>query len=91
MPRDRSNLPADLSSPASGILIVVPSDDNDLPPGCRGISIAEAGSIAVVMHDDSEEVIPEGALAVGVQHGMRVKRVKATGTDVGAGMIVAWY
>jgi hypothetical protein len=91
MPRDRSNLPADLSSPASGVLIVTPSDDDDLPPGCRGISIGEAGAVSVVMHDDSEAVIPEGVLAVGVQHGMRVKRVKETGTDVGEGLIVAWY
>lgn len=70
-----------IAAPASSVSLVTPNDDTDLATNSRGISFAEAGDLAVLLVADSEPVvIPEGSLAAGSIHPLRVRRVLNTGT-----------
>lgn len=74
---------------AVGGFLITPHDTNELTYVTRAISFATAGALAVVMEDGSDFIIPSGALAAGVLHPLRIKKIKSTGT--GAGMnIVGW-
>lgn len=65
--------------------LITPSDTvnfvaGGLPVTTRAISFASAGALSVVTLDDETVIIPDGALAAGVQHVMRIKRINNTGT-----------
>lgn len=68
----------DLSSPATGIFDIVPSDASDISTVTRSIMVATVGDVAVVMKDGTTGVLP--ALSPGVPYPVRVTRVLATGT-----------
>lgn len=76
-----------LSSPATGLLDITPSDNADLEIMTRAIMITTAGDVAVVMQDGSTGTIP--ALQPGVPYPFRIRRILATGT-VATG-IVGFY
>lgn len=84
-----SNHRTGLTSPADGAELVTPSDSNELTYVSRGISFAGAGTLTVVMNDNTTITIPSGALSAGVIHPIRVKQVKSTGTT--ATGIVSFY
>jgi hypothetical protein len=69
-----------LTSPPTDGIAVTPDDGNDLPFVARGISFAGAGDLKVTFLSGRTATIPNGALAAGAQHSMRVTRVWATGT-----------
>lgn len=76
-----------LDSPFGDIALVTPSDSTVLDT-TRGISFATAGALAVVTESGQTVTIPNGALAAGVIHRLRVTKVLSTGT--GASNIVAY-
>jgi hypothetical protein len=79
-----------LDSPAIHAALVTPDDDNDLPDGVtRGLGIASGGAVAVRMMGGATVILPDGALAAGIIHPIRVSRVLSTGTT--ATGIVAYY
>lgn len=82
---DRSSL----SSPVEHVVLITPSDTDDVAHVLRGFSFAAAGAIKVTPLVGEAVVIPSGALAAGVIHPIRVKRVWSGGT--GATGIVGYY
>ena len=77
---------------AGGVVLITPSDSADVdvgPEGLRGISFATEGDIKVTDIYENDVVIPSGALAAGIMHPLRVKRIWATDTD--ATNIVGYY
>lgn len=62
--------------------------DADLSTPLRGIMIGVAGAVSVRNMNDQDVLLP-AALAVGVVHSVRCKRVNATGTT--ATGIVGFY
>lgn len=66
--------------PARGGFLITAHDTNELDQVTRAISFGTAGALAVVMQDGSDFIIPSGALAAGVMHPLRIKKVKSTGT-----------
>lgn len=80
---------AGLDSPMSHAALVTPDDANDLAVVTRGISFGTAGALKIVTAGGETVVIPNGALAAGVIHRLRVTRIYATGTA--AANIVAYY
>lgn len=66
-----------------------PHDSNELPQMSRAIAIAEAGAVCVVYADGTEHTIPSGVLAAGILHPLKVKAIKATGTD--ASVVSVFY
>ena len=69
--------------PARGGFLITASDADELAQVTRAISFGTAGALAVVMQDGSDFIIPSGALAAGVMHPLRIKKVKNTGTTAG--------
>jgi len=78
-----------LQNPAEHCFLITPNDSTDLTTPTRGISVAAAGALKVTTLGGDTVVIPDGALAAGVIHPLRVKRVFSTGT--GATGIVGYY
>lgn len=76
-----------LESAVGGFLITA-SDANELAYITRALSFTTAGAIAVVMEDGSDFIIPSGALAAGIMHPLRIKKIKTTGTT--ASGFVGW-
>lgn len=73
-----------------GSALITPDDDQDLASGVtEGISFGTAGPLKVTMANGDVVTVPLNALAAGVIHRIRVKRVWDTGTD--AAGLVAWY
>lgn len=69
--------------------LITPHDTNLLDFITRAISIGTAGNLKVKTMDGNDVVIPANALAIGIQHVMRVQMVYSTGTA--ADEIVGWY
>ena len=80
---------AGLESPSENIATVTPNDGTDLDFTTRGLSFAAAGALTVITEGGQTVTIPDGALAAGIIHPIRVARVLATGT--GATGIVAYW
>ena len=68
------------SGPAIGALEITPDDDEDLEVVVRGIAFSASGDLHVTMYNGEEITFPDGALAPGVLHPLRIRRVHATGT-----------
>lgn len=81
------NYTVTLTSPPVGGQSVTPSDSTDLSHVSRGIYIAVAGHLSVVM--ESGVTLNFDNLAPGVVHAMRVRRVRATGTTA-TGVVALW-
>jgi hypothetical protein len=63
-----------------GLFTITPSDVNDLGANVTSaIYVGTSGDLAVVMADGSEVTIVD--IAAGVFHRLRIKQVKASGTD----------
>lgn len=73
--------------PIIGGFAVTPSDSANLATFTRGIIVGVSGDVKVVLLDDSTVTLP--ALAAGVIHPVRAKKVFSTGTT--ATTIVALY
>lgn len=71
---------------AVGSFLITPHDTNELAYVTRAISFATAGALAVVMENGDDVIIPSGALAAGVMHPLRIKKIKLTGTGA-AGVV----
>lgn len=67
-----------LTGPISGGFDITPDDASDLPQMTRGLMVASAGDVAVVLKDGTALTLP--ALAPGVIYPLRLSRVLATGT-----------
>jgi len=74
--------------PAVRFAVVTPSDTADLPFVCRGVAIPAAGALAVVDYEGNAVTIPDGALAAGIIHPLRLQRIKATGTTVSGNILI---
>ena len=59
---------------------ITPSDSAELTYVTRGLSFATAGALKVLTMGGNEVTIPSGALAAGIIHPIRVKKVFSTGT-----------
>lgn len=70
---------SDSMYPADNAVAITPNDGADLATTTRAFYIGGAGNVAVILARDSASVTLT-ALAVGVVHPLRVKRVLATGT-----------
>lgn len=78
-----SNLPGNPSHlilPSSSHFLITPNDNADLPKATRAVSFATAGSIKVTTVDGDTLIIPSGALAAGLMHPVRWRRVHSTDT-----------
>ena len=73
---------------AGGGFLITPAD-SDLAIPTRGICFATAGALRVTFVDGTDVIIPSGALAAGIVHALRVKRVWSTNTT--AASIVGFY
>lgn len=69
--------------PASHVALISPDDDNDLAFVTRAISFAAPGTLHVVTAAGEEVTIPDGALAAGTMHPLRVARVLEDSTATG--------
>jgi hypothetical protein len=67
-----------LTGPICGGFDVTPSDAADLPQMTRGVMVASAGDLAVVLKSGDAVTLP--ALSPGVIYPHRIARVLATGT-----------
>lgn len=82
-----------LTTPLDHIQEVTPADGTDLalpngdPLVSRAIYVGVSGDVSVVTNGG--EIVTVPALAAGIWHGMRVKRVRATGTTA-TGIRVGW-
>jgi len=70
-----------LQSPPPRVFLITPDNDNELDYLTRAISFAGAGTLKVIDEKDNTVTIPDGALAAGAQHSLRIKKVFATGTS----------
>ena len=68
-----------LTAPASRGFAVTPNDAADLARVSRGIYVGEGGDLRVLLANDDVPVTFPG-LAGGMIHGLRLRRVFATGT-----------
>lgn len=75
-----------LDSPGEGSFVVTPHDDNDPATPARSLYCEEAGDVAFIGHDGAEDT---WAVPANYTIPIRVTRVKATGTTVGAGTLHA--
>lgn len=66
------------SGPYTDAVAVTPNDSADLARVSRGLWVGTSGDVAVVMRDGGELTLH--ALAEGVAHPIRVRRVKSSGT-----------
>ncbi len=81
-----------LDSPASNALVgdeAIKSDTVDLEQPTRGLSFAAAGDLKVKTLGGQTLTFPNGALAPGIIHGLRVLRVFDTGTAA-TGLVLYW-
>jgi len=67
------------TEPGNDLATVTPSDSTNLAQPARGLIITVAGTIALVTPQDTVVTLP-AAMAVGVIHSIRFKRINATGT-----------
>ncbi len=82
MSQDRFNQFRDAyDGSAVRVRAITPNDGTDLPADewTRGLYVGVAGDVAVIMVGDTASVVIP-ALAAGVLHPIRVRRVLATGT-----------
>lgn len=85
-----SEPPKGILEPASRCFLITPHATSELTYVTRAISFAVVGALEVVLEGDTNSVvIPSGALAAGVMHPLRVKRVVSPGTT--ATGIVGYY
>lgn len=75
---DFSNRAAGLDSPPAYAFTITPDDTADLARPTRGLMIAGAGDVTVVMEGGDTVTLP--GLLPGVQYAVRVRRVLATAT-----------
>lgn len=68
-----------LTSPAGRAFVITPDDATDLPVSLRGIYLGGAGDLRVILVGDTAPVT-FGQMAAGGVHGLRIRRVLATGT-----------
>jgi hypothetical protein len=61
-----------------GAVAITPSDGADLAKPIRGLIVATAGNVSVIMDDGSSAVLP--GLKPGVEYMGVINRIKATGT-----------
>jgi hypothetical protein len=69
--------------------VVVPSDANDLPFITRFIEIAAAGTLSII--DESGVQVDFPSFPAGHTFYIRASRIRATGTSVVAGSVIAYY
>ena len=74
---------------AAHVALVTPSDTVDLTVPTRGISFVTAGALKITTTGAETVTIPSGALAAGVIHPIRARRIFSTGTT--AASIVAYW
>lgn len=67
------------TEPGNDLSTVTPSDTVNQPKEARGLIITVAGTIALVTPQDNVVTLPS-AMAVGVVHSIRFKRINSTGT-----------
>lgn len=84
-----SNYQEGLESPPENVALITPHDTNELSYATRGISFGTAGDLKVVTVGGQTVTIPDGALAAGVIHPLRVVQVYSTGTA--AAYIVGYW
>ncbi|MBD3787803.1 MAG: hypothetical protein IE922_12720 [Sphingomonadales bacterium] len=70
------------TSPISRAFAITPDDDSDLPFITRGIYLGAEGDLTVTLIDG--DIVTFTGLAAGGIHGMRIRRVHATGTTAGS-------
>jgi hypothetical protein len=70
-----------LSSPASDMIPVTPNDSTDLSTPGRSIVCGVSGTLSVITYAGVQRDIPASLVLAGVPIPVRVKRVRATGTD----------
>lgn len=73
---------ARLDSPPSRAVAITLDDANDLPFVTRGIYVGAEGDLTVTLVGG--DTVTFVGLAGGMTHGMRVRRVHATGTTAGS-------
>jgi hypothetical protein len=77
---DPNNLtPGAIDGPAISAFAVTPSDTDELAKVTRGLYVGVAGDVVAVLIGDSASVTFK-ALAAGVVHPLRVRKVLSTGT-----------
>jgi len=67
-------------APGDDFFEITPHDTNEIEFVTRGVYIGVAGDLAVKMLSGRILTIPEGVLAAGIPHPLRVKMVYATAT-----------
>ena len=78
-------------SPIISIKSVTPNDSADLPDGpCRAMILNGAGNIRFITLNDDTVTLAISSAWFGVTY-IRAKRILATGTTIGAGLIFACY
>lgn len=77
------------AGPPTSWAVVVPSDSVDLPKGCTKIYVGGAGNVALVGQDDV--AVTYTAVPIGTFIVANPKRVNATNTTVGAGLLIAMF
>ena len=75
------------SAPAGGAFAITPDDNNDLAIVTRGLYVGTAGNIKVTMANGDAVTIT--ALAAGIVHPLRVKRVWSA--SLTAGSVMGFY
>lgn len=78
-----SNLPGNPSHlilPSASHFLITPNNNADLPKATRAVSFATAGALHVTTVEGEDITIPDGALAAGLMHPVRWRRVHSTGT-----------
>ena len=67
-----------ITRPADGAIAITPSDNNNLSRSVRALYVGVSGDVKITFIDDTEVTFV--ALAAGVIHPMRAKKVFSTGT-----------
>jgi hypothetical protein len=79
---------AGISDPAAHAFLITPVDA-DLAHATRGICFATAGALRVTTVGGDDVTFPSGALAAGIVHAIRARRVWATNTTA-SGIVGVW-
>lgn len=72
-----------LTSPGTHGAVVAPDDDANLPFHSRAIWLPAAGALRVTDVEGNTFTIPDGCLAAGVNHSIRLRKIWDTGTAAG--------
>jgi hypothetical protein len=80
---------AQVEQSSSHAAVIVPSDGNDLPFVTRFIEIAAAGTLSII--DESGAQVDFPSFPAGHTFFVRATRIRATGTSVVAGSVIAYY